>query len=369
MPHRKVPILLLRKIAIPAVLLVALTACGPEIQEVQVQETTEPDANDEPAESQAPTPRKVEIEVHDTELNAALMAERRRFTVITDPWSKYFRTEPTVVILPKLTEGIEGLLIEQQTKAREILSDTGQVADRPEYIHLKEQLEALKSAVPGAETRSGYGHTSRRVYVAPHSYVTPDGRSAYVRTGGTSHYYTVFRRVHKSSSPALARSIENVVYNASLEDLDQRIAALRQLHRTWSRRTNVMSPNGVEGLMREANQAYLEGIQGFTGEFVQLQGRLNRMRASVAAKSAEKEANLEAWRSFEENRLPIIRDYIVQQQEFEVAASDDYFELPAANLEDKVILLACTIGERTLYFDLSPDSYAKHPFRLIAMEE
>lgn len=180
MPHRKVPMLLLRKIAIPAVLLVALTACGPEIQEVQVQETTEPDANDEPAESQAPTPREVEIEVHDTDPNAALMAERRRFTVITDPWSKYFRTEPTVVILPKLTEGIEGLLIEQQTKAREILSDTGQVADRPEYIHLKEQLEALKSAVPGAETRSGYGHTSRRVYVAPHSYVTPDGRSAYL---------------------------------------------------------------------------------------------------------------------------------------------------------------------------------------------
>ncbi len=360
---------LFRKIAILAIVLLALPACGPEIEQLQVQERTEPDVAELPAKSQASPPPELKIESSDADSNIALMDERQRFTVLTDPWSKYFRAEPTLIVLPKLTHGIAKLLNEQQTKAREILSNTGQVVDRPEYIQLEEQLEALKSAVPGAETRSGYGHTSRRVYVAPHSYVTPDGRSAYVRTGGTSHYYTVFRRVHKSSSPALARSIENVVYNASLEDLDQRIAALRQLYRTWSRRTNVMSPNGVEGLMREANQAYLEGIQGFTGEFVHLQGRLNRMRASVAAKSAEREANLEAWRSFEENRLPIIRDYIVQQQEFEVAANDNYFELPAANLEDKFILLACPIGERTLYFDLSPDSHAKHPFRLIAMEE
>lgn len=356
---------LLRKIVIPAVLLVALTACEPEIQEVPVKETTGPDATDPSAEPEAPTIQEIGNEKRDT----ALMADRRLFTVITDPWSKYFRAEPTLIVLPKLTQGIAELLSEQQTKAREILSNTGQVADRPEYIQLEEQLESLKSAVPGAETRSGYGRASRRVYTSSHSYVAPDGSSAYVRTGDRSHYYTVFRRVHKSSSPALARSVENVVYNASLEDLDQRIAALRQIHRTWSRKTNVMSPNGVEGLMREANRAYLDGIQGYTGEFVQLQGRLKRMQALVEAKSTEKGASLEAWRSFEANRLPIIHDYIEQQQEFQAAASDDYFELPATNLENKVILLACTIGERTLYFDLRPDSHAKHPFRLIAMEE
>ena len=191
-----------------------------------------------------------------------------------------------------------------------------------------------------------------------------------MRTGASrSYYYTIFNRVHKSSSPALARSVENIIYNATLEDIDQRIEALRQLRRTWSRRTNVMSPNGVEGVMREANQAYLEGIQGYTGEVVQLQSRLKRVQALIDAESAKKEARLEEWRSFEANRLPVIEEYIARNQHVQVAAQNGQYELPAELLDKQVVLLACTIGERTLYFDLNPDAYGKHPFRLVAMGE
>ena len=53
------------------------------------------------------------------------------------------------------------LLEEQQRLAKEILSSTGQINERPEYIELEEDLAQLKMAVPGAETASGY---SRQLY-------------------------------------------------------------------------------------------------------------------------------------------------------------------------------------------------------------
>jgi hypothetical protein len=329
----------LGKIVIFIVVLYSLAGCKPEIQQAGIEEQ-----------------------------DVRMMDETQLFSVVTDPWSKYFRAEPTLIILPKLTQGVEDLLNEQQQRAREILSNTGQLADRPEYIQLEEELESLKSAVPGAETRSGYGRSYSRSYSPSHTYVSSDGSTAYFRTGsGGSHYYTVFHRVHKSSSPALARSVENIIFNASLDDIDQRIEALRQLYRTWSRKTNVMSPNGVEGVMRAANQAYLDGILGYTMEVVQLQSRLKRVQALIDAESAKKETGLEEWRSFEANRLPVIREYIQRHTKLQVAAEDGTFRVPTALLENHVILLACTIGERTLYFDLRAGSHSKHPFRLVAM--
>lgn len=351
------------KIVVLTVLLYSLAGCKPQIQDVELVEGT---SASEVTSPKAPTRQVSEI----TERDARIVDETRLYSVITDPWSKYFREDPTLIILPKLSKGVEDLLNEQQQKAREILSNTGQLGDRPEYIQLQEELEGLKSAVPGAETRSGYGRSSRRYYSSPsYNHISSDG-SIYMRTGASrSYYYTIFNRVHKSSSPALARSVENIIYNATLEDIDQRIEALRQLRRTWSRRTNVMSPNGVEGVMREANQAYLEGIQGYTGEVVQLQSRLKRVQALIDAESAKKEARLEEWRSFEANRLPVIEEYIERNQHVQVAAQNGQYELPAELLDKQVVLLACTIGERTLYFDLNPDAHGKHPFRLVAMGE
>jgi hypothetical protein len=351
------------KIVIPIVILYSLAGCKPAIQEVEsVEETSMP----EETSPKPPIIQVVDIEARD----ARIMAETRLYSVITDPWSKYFRADPTLILLPKLSKGVEDLLNEQQQKAREILSNTGQLGDRPEYIQLEEELESLKSAVPGAETRSGYGRSYRRSYSPSYSYVSSDGSTAYVRSGGSSsYYYTVFNRVHKSSSPALARSVENIIYNASLEDLDQRIEALRQLHRTWSRKTNVMSPNGVEGIMREANQAYLDGIRGYTSEIVQLQSRLKRVQALIDAESAKKESRLEEWQSFEANRLPVIGEYVERHTKLQVAPKNGNYEVPAALLDQHVVLLACTIGERTLYFDLRADAHAKHPFRLVAMGE
>jgi len=356
-----------------------LTGCDvpvtvPDFGEPPPQPVTAPDFGEPPPQpvtaadgkrSTAPMTEIVEVE----ERQVNMMADRRIFTLITDPWSRYFRLEPNLIILPKLTKGIEDLLNEQQQRAREILSNTGQPADRPEYIQLEEELESLKSAVPGAETRSGYGRSRRYSSPSPYSYVSPDGSYAYARSGSSSYYYTVFNRVHKSSSPELARSVENIIYNASLEDLDQRIDGLRQLYRTWSRKTNIMSPNGVEGVMREANMAYLEGIQEYTSEVVQLQGRLKRVQNLIDSEMAKKEARWEEWRSFESNRLPVIQEYVKHHKTLEIEPNNGKYEIPAAVANKNVILLACKIGDRTLYFNLDSQAYSKHPFRLIAMQQ
>jgi len=130
-----------------------------------------------------------------------------------------------------------------------------------------------------------------------------------------------------------------------------------------------MSPNGVEGLMREANLAYLEGIQGYTSEVVQLQGRLKSIQALIDAEAAKKEARLAEWRSFETNRLPIIQEYIERHKSLQVEATNGNYAIPEDLVTSEVILLACEIGERTLYFDLNSEAHSKHPFRLVAMEQ
>ncbi len=40
------------------------------------------------------------------------------FTVLTDPWSQYFRSDPVIYLIPSLSEGVEQLLDEQQELAR-----------------------------------------------------------------------------------------------------------------------------------------------------------------------------------------------------------------------------------------------------------
>ena len=293
--------------------------------------------------------------------------ETKSFTVLTDPWSKYFQAKPIIYLLPSLSKGVTQLLEDQQRLAKEIISSSGQISDRPEYIELEEDLAQLKFAVPGAETVSGY---SRRSYSPSYNYISSDGSYIYSRTGGSySGYYTTFRNMHKSSSPALARSIENIVYNASVDDLDQRISALQQMMRNWSRRTNIMSPNGVEGIMRDANLAYLSSLKDYAGEWVRLQKRLKQVESLITAESAKKAARLEEWQAFELNRLTVIADYVERNHSHKAGADNATYELPLGEMKQPTVLLACEIGKRTLYFNLSHGRHPDHPFRLVSLEQ
>jgi len=296
--------------------------------------------------------------------------ETKSFTVLTDPWSKYFQIEPIIYLLPSLSKGVAQLLEEQQRLTKEILSSPGQIDERPEYIELEEDLAQLKMAVPGAETASGYSRRYTRSYSPSYSYVSSDGSYAHAGSGNNySGYYTSFHGVHKSSSPALARSIENIVLNASIDDLDQRINALQQMMRTWSRRTSIMSLNGVEGIMREANLAYLSSLKDYAGEWVRLQKRLKQVESLITAESTKAAARLEEWKAFEINRLPVIADYVERNHSHIARADNATYGLPLGKIKHPTVLLACEIGERILYFNLSQGRHRDHPFRLISLDQ
>lgn len=290
----------------------------------------------------------------------------KRYMVLTDPWSKYFRSEPVVFLLPSMSKGVARLLREQQTLAKEILSSNGDFADRPEFLELARELDLLKSAIPGAVTRSGY--RQHRYYSSSRAYVSPDGTFASARSGRRG-YYTTFKNVHKSSSPALARSIEGIVYNASVEDLDQRIAALQQLIRVWSRRTGTLSPNGFEGIMREANMAYLDSLKDYLQDWVKLHGRRQHVENLVETEVTRREERLSQWQSFEVNRLPAIANYVERNHAFKAPTHDGSLSLPEAHADHPVVLIACRMGERTLFFDLSDGPSSDHPFRLVALDD
>lgn len=131
----------------------------------------------------------------------------------------------------------------------------------------------LKSAVPGVETRTA--HRQKRYYSSrAKASVSTTSHSQYasIRSGG-SRYSAVFSQVDKTSSPDLARSVENLVLNVSLVGLQQRIDGLRQLISTWSKRTAVMNTSGLDGAIREPNFAYLSALRKYASDFEGLESR------------------------------------------------------------------------------------------------
>lgn len=362
--YKKVPVAQLFVMAF----VVGSTACKPTTTTVAPAKDSIPEISESaPVTTSEPTSTPVPEQ---PKRETYTIGEPKDFTVITDPWSKYFQKEPSIYVIPSLSRGVIQLLEDQQRLAKEILSNTGQISDRPEYVELEEDLDQLKMAVPGAKTASGYGRRYYSYNSPGESYVSSDGRYAYARTGGTySGYYTAFSKVHKSSSPDLARSVENIVYNASIDDLDQRISALQQLLRTWTRRTNLLSLNGVEGVMREANLLYLSSLKDYTGEWVRLQKRLKQVETLITAENSKTAARLKEWETFELNRLPVVADYIERNHAHKAGADNGIYELPLGGMKQPTVLLACEIGKRTLYFNISQGRHPDHPFRLISLDQ
>lgn len=347
---------------------VSSTACKPTTTIVAPAEDSSPEISES-----APVTTSVPVTTYVPEQpkrEAFTAGETKDFTVITDPWSKYFQKEPLIYVIPSLSRGVIQLLEDQQRLAKEILSNTGQISDRPEYVELEEDLDQLKMVVPGAKTVSGYGRRYTEYYSPSESYVSPDGKYAYARTGGSyGGYYATFSKVHKSSSPDLARSVENIVFNATVNDLDQRISALQQMLRTWTRRTNLLSLNGVEGVMREANILYLSSLKDYMGEWVRLQKRLKQVETLITAENSKIAARLKEWQTFELNRLPVIADYIERNHTHKAVDENGIYELPLGGMKQPTVILACEIGERTLYFNLSQGRHSDHPFRLISLDQ
>lgn len=285
-------------------------------------------------------------------------AKEFSFTLLPGPWKKYLSEPPRILISRHTTKGIRDLLTEEQALIKAVLDADASVTETSEHSGLKDRLDELKNAVPSAETSSGYvrsSRTYRRTYVS--------GNTVYTNSY-PHYYYSVFSEKQKSSSPALVRSVSGIAANATLEDLDLRIEALQGLVSTWSRRTSAMSPNGTSGIMRDANEAYLAGLRGYTKDFIQLRKELRVIEQAQAHKAQNKAGIIQNWTTFEKSRLDILKNYFDDVDvEYVKATHGLSYQLNQEQLSHTLVLV-CEIGPRIVYFELDERRHPNHPFIL-----
>ncbi|MEN8661459.1 MAG: hypothetical protein ACN4GF_00615 [Lentimonas sp.] len=335
----------------------AISGCGPTIVHIEDDETIAPTE----AAVESPQIEAVAIRPVDdlTTVNSEIAATKD-YIVLNEPWNTYFRSEPTILVLPKLSQGISNILNEEQLLIKSVLDSGGKANANSEYIALGDKLEELKTIIPQAETGSGYVPSRSRRYGT----YTSSGGSVYINSRYYYGYYTVLRSKTMSSSPEMTRSVEGIAHNATLEDLDHRIDALQQIQRSWNRRTAEMSTSGTSGIMRSANLAYLDGLRGYAQEFTSIRKELRAIERKQEAVQRNRVNILADWEAFEAKRLNILEDYFNSNAIDKISPSEEsIYKLPS--FKDHKLLYACEIGERTLYFDITDKQSDQHPFVLI----
>lgn len=316
-------------------------------------------------------PEQQEVHVHKTQPETVpepnTDAINRRYAVLSTPWDVYFRASPSILVISSLSPGIKDILKEEQKLIKAVLDSSAGTTSSSEYAELEDRLEELKTVIPKTETSAGYTRTT----VRRGSYTYVVGDVAYVRQSNYSYYnspyYSTFRQTQRSSSPEMTRSVENIAHNATLENIDQRIDALQQSIRNWTRRTSEMNPTGTSGIMRRANEAYLSGLQDYIKEFISIRADLQKIEQQQEAASRNQAQILEEWRMFETTRLPILSDYLENNASALVKPSPDGSFLLPDTSENKLLYVA-EIGERTLYFELNTMRNSLHPFLLVDID-
>jgi hypothetical protein len=287
--------------------------------------------------------------------------ETLRFTLLTRPWSKYLSVPPKIYTFDNISSGIEKLLATEQKLIQAVLEADVDVAETSAYSTLNDRLDELKAAAPSAETSSGYVRSSssgyRRTYIS--------GDTIYTHSYPYYNGYSVFRAKQKSSSPELVRSVSGLAANATLtvEDLDQRITALQHLSSTWSRRTSTMSTNGTAGIMRDANEDYLEGLRQYTSDFIQLRKELRTIRSEQSKKAANKSNIIKNWNQFEQQNLHILNKFFQDNHTAIIEPTKGADYLINKDKLNGTLILVCNIGPRQLYFELNGRN-PFHPFTL-----
>lgn len=298
------------------------------------------------------------------------LVETKEYVIFDEPWGQYFKSTPYLILLNRPSKGILALLEEEQKLIKLVLDTSSTAEESSGYAQLKEELAELKTVIPSAETVSGYVPGSQRRY----SYTYVIGNTIYTRTRPSYYYndayYSVFREKQKSSSADLVSSVESLVHNASLdlEDLDQRIEALQHLRSQWSRRTSLMSATGTSGIVREANEAYLESLRTFSQDVINFRKKVRLVEERQEALVKAKATTIANWENFENTRLPVLREYLTQNALEKVQLNQaQKYEIPVVK-SGQILIFVCQIGARELYFDLSKGDSEQHPFQMINVE-
>lgn len=281
------------------------------------------------------------------------------FIVLNQPWDKYFAEPPSILLVDGMSKGIAELLREEQALIKSVLDSGSEAGSSSEYVLLEDKLDQLKSVIPQAETSSGYVRSTARTRY-PYTYAGYDyAYSSYYR-----RYYTVMRQKSASSSPEMIRSVEGIAHNATLEDLDQRIQALQSILSKWRKQTSEMNPNGTTGIVREANEVYLAGLQNYLSDFQEIRRELRQVEAKQDQIVQNRAVILQEWQAFENSRLPVLEEYFNSNAVARVTANaEGMFVMKADDNLDRIY--ACKIGTRMLYFKLSTNDHTLHPFTMV----
>lgn len=283
----------------------------------------------------------------------------RQFMLITGPWQTYLSEPPEIYSLRTVSSDIDEMLNREQSLVKRVLESNAAITDTSDYSALKDRLDSLKSEIPGATTSKGH---VKRSSSYRRSYVSSSG-TIYQNSYPYYYSYTVFREKEKSSAPELVRSVQSVAGNATLKDLDQRIDALQQLSAKWKRRNSMMSANGTEGIMRDANEAYVVGLDAFTKDLIELRMDLRKIEQAQANKEQQKASLMQQWQLFEQQQLPILKHYFEGSKLATLSPeAGNQYQIPSEYLHGRLIL-ACQIGPRTLFFEIE-GRHEDHPFVL-----
>ncbi len=283
------------------------------------------------------------------------------YRLLIHPWDKWITKEPKILIVNSLNSGAKDLLHKQQKLALELLSDDSKEAKNPKLVELEQELKLLKTEIPTTATATGSKKVSRNYN---RSYIESDGTVHINRYSGS---YNDWESVTKSSSQSLVKSTTNIVLNASLDDLDQRIESLNKLVATWYSKISNMSRDGTSGAIWEADQAYLTKVKNFTKKLIELKGKKSALDAIQDSKRRDKMAVLKDWSEFEQYELPVLSVYFDKnlKESFESHGDQHYFLPPVAKSD--ALIIAFEVAHRTLYFDLTNSESNDSPLRLIKL--
>jgi hypothetical protein len=304
--------------------------------------------------------QKVEISAEAEQVIPSPTSKEYSLSLLSGPWEKYLNVPPKILIFNQFSKGIKELLEEEQELIKSVLDANADLAQTSEHSALNDRLDQLKAAVPSTETSSGYVRT-RKYY--KRTYISDD--TIYTNSYPYSSSYSVFYSKQKSSSPDLVRSVTGIVVNASLDDIDQRIDALQHTISTWTRRTSTMSNNGTAGIMRDANEAYIEALKSYTLDFIEIRKALNKIKQKQAQITQNKETILQNWKTFESSRLSVLKNYLENNAIDIIDPMGKHnYALNDAQLK-KTLILSCQIGPRVVYFKLAEHHHPDHPFMLV----
>jgi hypothetical protein len=141
-----------------------IAGCTPQDEEVSAEPEPTPVLDEKaPAyDEKAPEPS---VDISLDFLDSVKPPENQReYVVLCEPWDRYFRSNPYILVLNRTSTGISELLVAEQKLANAVLDMSAGSEESSDYSVLKEQLAELKTFIPAAETASGYVERSHRGY-------------------------------------------------------------------------------------------------------------------------------------------------------------------------------------------------------------